>query len=98
MIDFTRFDAFAIGSGEPCNLTSAEFGILKSLATTKLATVSREILLNEIFGGTSNTADRSVDSHIVRLRKKLSSAGCRNDLIKTVYRVGYRITEPVKFN
>lgn len=98
VIDFTRFDAFAIGSGEPCNLTSAEFGILKSLATTKLATVSREILLNEIFGGTSNTADRSVDSHIVRLRKKLSSAGCRNDLIKTVYRVGYRITEPVKFN
>lgn len=97
-IDFTRFEAYAINTGQPCGLTSAEFGILKSLCTTKLEAVSREILLNEIFGGTSTTADRSVDSHIVRLRKKLTEAGCRPDLIKTVYRVGYRITEPVKFD
>jgi DNA-binding response OmpR family regulator len=50
---------------------------------------SREFLLEEVWGGEAVVFDRTVDSHIQRLRKKLGVAG---DLIETVWGVGYRFS------
>ena len=59
-------------------------------------TLSREQLLDELHGPDAADLpgfDRSVDSHVKNLRRKLEAAGGDAGLIETVYAVGYRLTE-----
>lgn len=93
LVDLTRSEVYAENSTESCGLTSTEFSILKVLLLKKSNAVSRQILLKEIFGSSDFSSERTVDSHVVRLRKKLTDCGARPDLIKTVYRLGYRLSE-----
>lgn len=93
LVDLSRSEVYAKDSNEPCGLTGTEFSILKVLLLKKSNAVSRQILLKEIFGSSDFSSERTVDSHVVRLRKKLSDCGARPDLIKTVYRMGYRLSE-----
>jgi DNA-binding response OmpR family regulator len=53
--------------------------------------LSRAQLVERAYGGEHFITERTVDSHIRRLRKKLSAAG--SDPIETVYGVGYRLRE-----
>jgi DNA-binding response OmpR family regulator len=75
--------------GKDLALTATEFSLLRLLAANPGRVFSREFLLEEIWGGESVVFDRTVDSHIQRLRKKLGVAG---DLIETVWGVGYRFS------
>jgi len=82
--------------GRPLRLTPNEFRLLVALARHAGQTLSREQLLDELHG--PDTADlpgfdRSVDSHVKNLRRKLEAAGGDPGLIETVYAVGYRLTE-----
>ena len=77
--------------GDPIRLTPNEFKLLVLLAGSPGRTLTREQLLDDLHGAVSNV-DRSVDSHIKNLRKKLEAAS-GEPLIETVYGVGYRFLE-----
>lgn len=78
-------------NGSPIKLTPNEFKLLQLLAGRPGQTLTREQLLDDLHGVTSSF-DRSVDSHIKNLRKKLETASGAN-MIETVYGIGYRFTE-----
>lgn len=73
-------------------LTATEFSLLRLLAGNPGRVFSREFLLEEIWGDEVTVFDRTIDSHIQRLRKKLAGSGSAGDLIETVWGVGYRFS------
>jgi DNA-binding response OmpR family regulator len=77
--------------GAPLKLTPNEFKILHSLASRPGQTITREQLLDDLHG-TVSSLDRSVDSHIKNLRKKLEVIS-GEPMIETVYGIGYRFME-----
>lgn len=78
-------------NGTPLKLTPNEFKLLYLLASRAGQIFTREQLLEDLHG-TASSLDRSVDSHIKNLRKKLEAASGES-LIETVYGVGYRFRE-----
>ena len=78
-------------NGSPLKLTPNEFKLLHLLANRPGQTLTREQLLEDLHGVASST-DRSVDSHIKNLRKKLEAASGES-MIETVYGIGYRFIE-----
>ncbi len=80
--------------GEQCvELTSIEFRILETLLLNKQRVISRDVLLKNAYTDHRIVSDRTMDSHITKLRKKLSPI-CSDDLIHSVYGVGYRLQLP----
>ena len=75
----------------PIKLTPNEFKLLHLLANRAGQTLTREQLLDDLHGAASSM-DRSVDSNIKNLRKKLEAAS-GNPMIETVYGIGYRLIE-----
>lgn len=73
---------------EPIDLTPKEFDLLRLLAEQPGRAYSREYLLQRIWGDEYVGFDRTVDTHVVRLRKKLGAMGSR---IATVWGVGYKL-------
>lgn len=73
------------------HLTPNEFNLLTILANRVGQTLTREQLLDDLHGAASSI-DRSVDSHIKNLRKKLESES-GHAMIETVYGIGYRFIE-----
>ncbi len=71
-------------------LTTTEFKILSYLARHKGQVVSREQLINATWKYGFNISDRSVDSHISRIRKKLMKSNCS---IGAIQNVGYKFSE-----
>lgn len=72
---------------EEINLTVKEFAILKKLMENQGKVVSRETLLDEIWGNDSVLESRTIDMHVKSLRKKLKE----ESLIETIYGVGYKM-------
>lgn len=84
-------DAYLVKSrGEQISLTATEFNLLKIPAANPRRVFSREYLLEEIWGDDVAVFDRTVDSHIQRLRKKLGGPGSPGEYVETVWGVGYR--------
>lgn len=75
-------------NGKEIELTFKEYEILKYLLRNKGIAVTREQLLNKIWGYDSESETRTVDSHILTLRKKLGESGA---LIETIRHVGYKL-------
>jgi DNA-binding response OmpR family regulator len=80
--------------GTPLHLTPNEFKLLVVLAQHPGQILSREQLLDDLHGAAVSSFDRSVDSHIKNLRKKLESDPSQLHFIETVYGVGYRFIDP----
>lgn len=87
-IDVTGHEV--ISQGQRVQLTATEFSLLRLLASNPGRVFSREFLLEEVWGNEVAVFDRTIDSHIQRLRKKLGGADSPGDLIETVWGVGYR--------
>lgn len=82
-------DKHAVFIGEkPCELTFKEFELLKYLVINKGIVLSRDKLMNQVWGFEYGGESRTVDMHIKTLRRKLGTAG---NCIKTVRNVGYMI-------
>lgn len=79
-------------NGEELSLASKEYEILKLLMENKNSVVSREAILDKVWGYDNSGDIRLLDNHIKKLRKKLGSAGT---MIKTVIRRGYRLEADV---
>lgn len=71
-------------------ITSIEFRILETLATNKHKVVSRDQLLKNAYTDHRIVSDRTMDSHITKLRKKLQNIHT-GEIIHSVYGVGYRL-------
>jgi len=81
-------------NGEPLNLTVTEFLLLKSLAYRPGHVKSRDQLIDAAYGEHIYVDDRTIDSHIKRLRRKFRTVDDTFDEIETLYGVGYRYREP----
>lgn len=75
--------------GVPVNLTAREFSLLAVLIQNKNIALSRECLLQLVWGYDYFGETRTVDTHILNLRKKLGLS----DVIKTVPKLGYRLED-----
>ncbi|MGA1389009.1 MAG: response regulator transcription factor [Ilumatobacteraceae bacterium] len=78
--------------GVPAKLTRTEFGVLQQLMTKSPATVSRQELLETVWGYDYLGDSRLVDMQVYRLRQKLEAHGIRDKLL-TVRAVGFRFIE-----
>jgi two-component system OmpR family response regulator len=78
-------------SGCELVLTVTEFELLRALMSAPGRVLSRAQLIERAYDGDHHVTERTVDSHVRRLRKKLADAGA--DPIETVYGVGYRLRE-----
>jgi two-component system catabolic regulation response regulator CreB len=77
--------------GTPIDLTRVEFDLLASLVEEPGRVYTRSQLIDKVWGDGFAITDRTVDSHIKGLRKKLAEAGGDPNLVETVRGVGYRI-------
>ena len=79
--------------GKPVALTVTEFLILHALAQRPGHVKSRDQLMDAAYGEHIYVDDRTIDSHIKRLRKKFKDVDTRFSQIETLYGVGYRYKE-----
>jgi len=79
--------------GEPVTLTVTEFLILQALAARPGVVKSRNALMDAAYDDQVYVDDRTIDSHIKRLRKKFKAVDESFDMIETLYGVGYRFKE-----
>ena len=76
--------------GRVVELTPRSTGILRLLLENKNAAVSRDEILNKVWGDGFNGSERVADTHIKNLRQSLGKKG---DLIRTIKGIGYKIRE-----
>jgi len=79
--------------GKPVTLTVTEFLILFALAQRPGVVKSRDSLMDAAYDDQVYVDDRTIDSHIKRLRKKFKAVDDSFDRIETLYGVGYRFRE-----
>jgi DNA-binding response OmpR family regulator len=75
--------------GEDVQLTPLEFEILLALAREPGVVLSREQLMDRVWGYRDYAGGRVVDSHVARIRRKLGEDGAEPRFVRTVHGVGY---------
>ena len=80
----------AIINGEDLNLTAVEFQLLKVLSDQPGRIFSRSVLVDKIYNDGRVVSDRTIDSHIKKLRKKIAEKLPDIELIHSLYAVGYK--------
>ncbi len=88
-VDFLRFEASR--GGRPVHLTVKEFALLRWLAAGEGAAVTRDALIENVWGGDVNVSNRTVDTHVLALRQKLEPQPAEPAHLLTVHGVGYRL-------
>lgn len=88
LMDFQKYEATK--DGKPVELTRKEFGIVRFLASRPGIVVSRDELLNEVWGYDAYPTTRTVDNHIASLRAKLEPDPANPQHFLTVHGVGYK--------
>lgn len=87
-VDFKRF--VARRSGKAVDLTRKEFAVLRLLASRSGEAVTRDELLNDVWGYECYPVSRTVDNHIAALRAKLETDPAHPQFIRTVHGIGYQ--------
>ena len=77
--------------GNALDLTPVEFRLLKTLAAAPGRVFSRDQLLDNLYTDHRVVTDRTVDSHIKNLRRKLDAVSPEQELIRSIYGVGYKL-------
>lgn len=78
--------------GRDIRLTPVEFSLLAHLAAHPGQVFSRQQLMDVIYSDYRVVSDRTVDTHVKKLRRALTEAGAGENLIESVYGVGYRLS------
>jgi DNA-binding response OmpR family regulator len=89
VIDFRRYEARK--GDQTLEMTRKEFGVLRLLASRPGEVVTRDELLNEVWGFENYPTTRTVDNHIATLRAKLESNPSEPRHLLTVHGVGYKL-------
>ncbi|MBQ3458808.1 MAG: response regulator transcription factor [Synergistaceae bacterium] len=79
--------------GKPITVTKSEFLIFSTLASRPVRTWSREEIIRSALGDDYDGFDRTIDTYVKNLRKKLAEPGHENGWIKTIYGFGYRFDD-----
>jgi two-component system alkaline phosphatase synthesis response regulator PhoP len=87
-VDFRR--AEAAKAGAPLELSAREFQLLKYFIEHRGATLTREELLNEVWGYNSMPSTRTVDVHVAWLRQKIEPNPRHPQFVLTVHGMGYK--------
>jgi DNA-binding response OmpR family regulator len=87
-VDFTKMELWR--NGDPVQLTSQEFKVLKFMIQNSERVLSREELLNHVWGYRNYPSTRTVDNHILRLRQKLEKDPANPLHFRTVHSSGYK--------
>jgi DNA-binding response OmpR family regulator len=87
-VDFRSWEATR--AGRPMEMTRKEFSVLRYLASRASEVVTRDELLNEVWGYENYPTTRTVDNHIAGLRNKLEPDPSEPQYLKTVHGVGYK--------
>ena len=91
-LDFEAYQATK--GGEALELSPREFELLRYLIERKGETVSRERLLEDVWGYESYPSTRTVDTHIAKLRAKIGDSGSEPKHILTIHGMGYKFIDP----
>ena len=92
---FVNLDAGVVSvDDQPVHLTGKEYGVLELLSRHKGTTVTKEMLLNHLYGGMDEPELKIIDVFICKLRKKLAHAAGGNHHIETVWGRGYVLRDP----
>ena len=78
-------------AGKPLKLTPTEFRLLTLLLRDPGKTFTRDQIIDRVFGYDFEGFDRTVDSHVYSLRRKLDAAAGERRYVQTVYGVGYKL-------
>ena len=87
-VDFTRMEVWR--EGNAVQLTSQEFKVLKFMIQNAERVLSRDELLNHVWGYRNYPSTRTVDNHILRLRQKLEKDPANPMYFRTVHSAGYK--------
>ena len=79
--------------GKALELTRVEFDLLSSMLESPGRVYTRAQIIDKVWGDGFAITDRTIDSHVKSLRKKVADAGGDPGLIETVRGVGYRIAD-----
>ncbi|WP_055603592.1 response regulator transcription factor [Streptomyces aureus] len=92
-LDTARFEVRV--AGRPVALTSKEFSILEALAREPGRVFSRAQIIERVFGFDRDVLERTVDAHVMNLRRKLEREGSAEAArcVETVYGRGYRLSD-----
>ena len=89
------FEAYrARKAGEALDLSPREFELLRYLIERKGETVTRDKLLEDVWGYESYPSTRTVDTHIAKLRAKIGDSGSEPRWILTIHGMGYKFVDP----
>jgi len=88
-VDFRKFEAQK--AGKAINMSRKEFGVLRLLAARAGEVITREELLDEVWGYDQYPTTRTVDNHIALLRNKLEDDPANPKHLITVHGVGYKL-------
>lgn len=80
--------------GQSIHVTGKEYQMLELLALHKGSTLSKDIFLNQLYGGLDEPAAKIIDVFVCKLRKKLANASDGRNYIQTVWGRGYRLCDP----
>jgi DNA-binding response OmpR family regulator len=89
-VDFRSYEVRR--NGRPVAMTRKEFAILRYLASHEGQVISRDDLLNQVWGYEAYPSSRTVDNHVAGLRAKLEQDASEPEYIRTVHGVGYKFT------
>ena len=87
-VDFTKMELRR--NGELVPMTSQEFKVLKFMIQNAERVLTREELLNQVWGYRNYPSTRTVDNHILRLRQKLEKDSANPLHFRTVHSAGYK--------
>lgn len=90
-IDPGRFEVRV--AGEPVTLTAKEFGIVELLGREPGRVFTRGQIIDKTFGFEQEVSERTVDAHVVNLRRKIEKNPAEPRYVQTVYGRGYRMAE-----
>lgn len=90
-IDTARFEVRVVS--EPVPLTGKEFAILGMLAEQPGRVFTRAQIIDRLFGFGRNVLERTVDAHVMNLRRKLEQGRTGARYVETVYGRGYRLAD-----
>src|SRR5688500_4765362 len=89
-VDFKRVEVTR--AGEPVELSALEFRLLRYFVEHRGEVLSRDRLLDEVWGYSAEVYSRTVDQHVATLRRKIESDPRRPRHVVTVHGLGYRFT------
>ena len=91
VVDFRRYEVRK--AGVPLELTRKEFGVLRVLSSRPGEVLTRDDLLDEVWGQEANPTARTVDNHVASLRAKLEPLSSEPRHLQTIHGVGYKWVE-----